>query len=113
MGDEKVKCMICGLESEYSISGNHLRLHKISLPEYQKQFPDAKIVTEEYDKRMKDLYINKPKIKEKEETKKEVKISFNFDMPPDKARVITYIATLFGIDLVLKPPLEISFSIPI
>ncbi len=49
---EKVTCRICGFESEYLISSGHLKKHEISVAEYKKKFPDAKLITEAHHNRL-------------------------------------------------------------
>lgn len=49
---EKVTCQICGFESEYLISSGHLKRHDISVPDYKKKYPDAKMITDAHHDRL-------------------------------------------------------------
>jgi hypothetical protein len=110
---EKVKCLLCGKEFENSITGSHLsRIHQTNLKDYMKEFPSAKVSTDEFEQKMKNVYATRNlKVKKIDEPKpevvekvpvKEVKktITYHGDIHPDKARIVSYLSTHFGIGLV-------------
>lgn len=62
-----IKCELCGKEFK-QISNSHLKKqHNISLQEYQKQFPNSEIVSDEIKNKIKNKHSGKTKSKEHKE----------------------------------------------